>query len=238
MLIYEENDEMKCDFQQIYDNLRRLLELENINQSDFVLDNSPKYDEIRVSFVQQFPLFQAPVEHSIQYSCSSVFGKDCCYAASVGVPRGEVNISHTDCYEIAAGCSECNDMTVSFERYYSGKGIGVFHVIHTIYDKHISDVKDMQDHMHKVRYTIVDIANRLAKKSAELFLNGKCNTSGTLAKFEQLNSIHEDDRMIPIRDLFAEIGYDVNDPINAEDTVDYTEMFTSSDEFQNEIDKK
>lgn len=80
------NHDNKCDFQQIADNLRKLLELEGVKVSDFKLSDYSRCDGLAVSFRQEFPLLQAPVEYRIQYN--SIYGssEDCFFAASIGVP--------------------------------------------------------------------------------------------------------------------------------------------------------
>lgn len=142
-----------------------------------------------------------------------------------------------DCKSIAIDYSGDTDVFVSFEEYHLGKGIGAFHLIHSINDRHIMDVNDMQKHMSRVRCAVADIVKMLLEKGNEMFANGLCNTSRTVAKFEQISSMHEDDRLIVNKNIFDETSYDPNDPINAEDTIDYTDMFSNSEEFQNELVK-
>lgn len=225
------NCESECDFELIVARIKALLALEGVTPLDFKLDNSPLYDGIAVTFNQQFPALQAPVQYRIHYSDSPIYGVDCCFAGSIGVPRSIVDLSVSDCVKIASKCNKPSNTIISFEPYHGGKRLGAFHVMYCISGKHVLEVDDMRNCLYQVRRLIADIANAIFMKSAESFVAGVIGSSGSVAKFKQTNSIYEDDRVIISRDTFDDdLRYGYSDPIDDRDTVDCTELFSKYSE--------
>ena len=211
------------DFRLVAEKMRQLLHREGVKTSDFALNESIYYDGVAASYTDFFPILNIPVNYRIHYD--SFYGEDSCFSASVGVPKGIIEISDMECREIASECGTNSGMMISFEgRNNDSKYIGIFHLINSVCGRHVLDLDEMQHHLHGVRCVVTEIAHKLFEKYSNLYLTGQFDVHETIAEFEQCNSMFDDDRMIIERDYFKELNYDPHDPVNLEDTIEITDL--------------
>ena len=220
------NYEKKYDFKLIAGTIQQFLTHEGIRTAEYEPDESMYYDGVAVTYMEYFPILKAPVRYRIHYD--SFYGEASYFSASIGVPRGESEISDMECRTIATGCMKAAGMMVSFEGCRADKKYdGFFHVIDAVYGKHIMDLDEMQQHMHEVKCVVMDIAKKLFDSYSEMYFNGRCDAHTTVAKFEQVDSMSEDDRVFVERENFEEFSYDPDDPINIEDTLVLTDLLNN-----------
>ena len=220
--IFEDRSK-KYDFNLVIEKMRQLLHRERVKTADFELDESNYYDGLAVSYTENYPILNIPIYYRIHYD--SFHGEDSCFSASVGVPEGIIEISDMECREIASECGTNSGMMISFEgRNNDSRYIGIFHLINSVYGRHVLDLDEMQHHLHGVRCVVTEIAHKLFEKNSNLYLTGQCDAHTSIAEFEQSNSLFDDDRMIMERDYFKELCYDPHDPVNLEDTIEITDL--------------
>lgn len=219
--------EKKYDFKLMAEKMRQFLIKEGVKAADYEPDESIYFDGIAVSYTEHFPILDAPVSYSIHYD--TFYGDDSCFSACVGVPRREVEISNMEFKKIATECIKAPGILVSFEeRRTNSKYNGYFHVINSVSGKHVMDLDEMQQHLHEVRCVVTDIAAKIFERYSDLYRSGQYNSHAAAAKFEQVNSMADDDRFIVERDYFEELSYDPRNPINFEDTLDLTDLLDSA----------
>ena len=222
----------KYDFKLIAEKLQQLLNKKGVKTDDYELDESGYYDGVAFSYTEHFPMLDLPVNYRIFYD--SFYGEDSIFSASVGVPRGKFEISDMECRKIPSQCRSALDMMISFEgRNTDDKYIGIFHVIDSVRGKHVMDLDEMQRHLYEVRCMVTDIAYKLFERCSESYLTGQCDAHATVAKFEQVNSLFNDDRLIIEKDCFEELSDDQHDTIDLKDTIEITELLYSA-EFRND----